>query len=72
MFVALKAFRTTLRKVGKDDRLYHRDDLSPHTLESLIEAGLIENKLDPKPEKKSVAPKAPVEPAPEPETDPQN
>jgi hypothetical protein len=68
MFKVLTPFRTSLQKFSAGDRLYHRDVLFPHTLESLIEAGIVENQLDPKPEKKSAAPKVSVEPAPEPES----
>jgi hypothetical protein len=67
MFNVLIPFRTSLQRFIAGDRLYNKDVLFPHTLESLIDAGLVENQLDPKIEKKSAVPKAPVEPAPEPE-----
>jgi hypothetical protein len=65
MFVVIKSFRTAMQRFTEGARLYRSFDLTPHTMESLISLGYVENQLD-TPAPKAKSPKTPdAEPTPE-------
>lgn len=46
MFEVVRAFPTKNQKFKVGDRLYRSMDLSPHTIDTLIACGYVENRLD--------------------------
>lgn len=46
MFEVIKKFNSRTQRFSEGDRVYKMMDLYPHTIETLIHAGFVVNKLD--------------------------
>lgn len=63
-YVVIKAFQTTLRRLKVGDAVNDGDELAPHTVESLKDAGLIGVETESSPAAAPSPSHNPVQPAP--------